>query len=58
MAKKHIISTITVLDNDHELYETYIGLDNENMDLLLSAWGKTESESRQRAEEIVSLLGK
>lgn len=43
------ISPITVLDEDKDLYETHIGLDNEEQTLLLSAWGKTEKESRLNA---------
>ena len=42
------ISPITVLDNDHELWETHIG--NSEMDLLYSVWGKSEEESRKRAQ--------
>ena len=45
------ISPITVLDNDHELWETHIG--NSEMDLLFSVWGKSEEESRERAKILI-----
>jgi hypothetical protein len=53
---KYIISPITVFDNDHELWETYVGTNEEGMPLLYSAWGKTESESRISAQTICDLL--
>jgi len=48
------ISPITVLDNDHELFETHVG--NTDMELLYSVWGKTEQESRQKANQLIELL--
>ena len=48
------ISPITVLDNDHELWETHIG--NSEMDLLFSVWGKSEKESRLAAENLIFSL--
>lgn len=48
------ISPITVLDNDHELWETHIG--NSEMDLLFSVWGKSEEESRLAAENLMFSL--
>ena len=48
------ISPITVLDNDHELWETHIG--NSEMDLLFSVWGKSEEESRLAAENLIFSL--
>lgn len=45
----YVISQITVLDEDKELYETHIGIDNKEKTLLLSAWGKTANESRLNA---------
>lgn len=52
----YIISQITVLDDDKELYETYVGLDNKEKTLLFSAWGKTEKESRTLANRVASIL--
>jgi len=52
----YIISKITVFDNDHELWETHVGLDSEGMPLLYSCWGKTEEESKDRAEELIEKL--
>jgi VIT1/CCC1 family predicted Fe2+/Mn2+ transporter len=49
-----IVSKITVLDEDKELWETHIG--NSEMELLFSVWGKTEDESRRKAEEISEKL--
>jgi len=46
----YIISPITVFDEDKELFETHIGLDNEERTLLLSVWGKTEDQSRLIAQ--------
>ncbi len=54
--KKYIISPITVFDNDHELWETYVGTNEKDMPLLFSAWGKNEKESRIAAQIIVDLL--
>lgn len=45
----YTISKNTVFNNDRKLFETTIGLDNEEKTLLLSTWGKTETESRQNA---------
>jgi len=46
---------ITSYDNDHELWETHIG--SEDMELLFSVWGKTEKDSKKKAERLVKLLG-
>lgn len=54
----YIISQITVLDDDKELYETYVGLDNKEKTLLFSAWGKTEKESRALADRISIILNR
>lgn len=48
------ISPITVLDNDHELWETHVG--NSNMDLLYSVWGKSEELSRDKANKLIETL--
>lgn len=52
----YVTAPITVLDDDKELYETYIGLDNKEKTLLFSAWGKTEKESRTLANRVASIL--
>lgn len=52
----YIISPITVLDEDKELFETHIALNNEAKTLLLSAWGKTEKESRMFATGIIKRM--
>lgn len=52
----YVISPITVFDDEKELFETHIGLDDEAKTLLLSAWGKTEAESRMCAEGTVKRL--
>jgi hypothetical protein len=51
-----IVSKITVLDEDKELWETHIG--NSEMELLFSVWGKTEKESRGKAEELIAVFEK
>lgn len=52
----YIISPITVFDEDKELFETHIGLDDEARTLLLSAWGKTEEESKLCATGTIKRL--
>lgn len=52
----YVISPITVFDDEKELFETHIGLDDEAKTLLLSAWGKTEHESRMLAKGIIARL--
>lgn len=46
---------LTVYDEDNMLWETKIG--NENLKLLFSTWGETESESRKSAEDLITQLG-
>lgn len=43
---------IAVYDEDNMLWETKVGLNNSNLTLLYSVWGKTELESKLRAEEL------
>lgn len=50
------ISPITVFDNDHQLWETYVGIDSKEMPLLYSCWGKTKVESIDKAEELIEKL--
>lgn len=54
----YIISQISTYDNDNLLWETKIGTDEKDMPLKLSAWGKTEEESRTSASELVKILNK
>ena len=46
--KEYTISPITSFDEEEELYFTKVGI--KGGDLLYTAWGKTEKESRDRAE--------
>jgi hypothetical protein len=50
------ISPITIFDNDHQLWETHVGIDSKEMPLLYSCWGKTEEESRKMAEYLTIQL--
>ena len=52
----YIISPITVHDEDKDLFETHIGLDNEERTLLLSVYGKSEDESRMCANGTIQRL--
>jgi hypothetical protein len=52
----YVVSQITTYDEENMLWETKIGLDRSNMPLLFTSWGKTEYESRQRAEELATML--
>ena len=52
----YIISPISVFDNDHQLWETYIGMDSKEKPLCFSCWGKTELESRINADNLVYVL--
>lgn len=52
----YIVSPITVLDNDHELWETYVGQDTPGMPLDYSVWSKTEAGSREKAHILAHML--
>lgn len=54
--KEVTASPVTVFDEDNMLFETKVGEKNGKMDLLFSAWGSTEKESKDRANELVKLL--
>lgn len=54
----YIVSPITVFDNDHELWETYVGTNEKDMPLWYSCWGKTEWESKTKATLLVHFLNK
>lgn len=49
-----IVSPVTTFDEEHELYETKVG-EAGGGELLYSAWGKTEKESRERAEWLAKI---
>lgn len=48
----------TLYDADNMLWETKIGLDDKKLTLLFSVWGKSERESKDRAESLVYHLQK
>ena len=50
------VSKITTFDEDKMLYETYVGLTNNEMTLICSAWGETEKDSRTIANCLCELL--
>ena len=52
---KLIVAKESLWDSDRELYYTHIGLNNSNMDLLITVWGKTPKQSKQRADNIATL---
>ena len=54
--KKYIISPVTSYDQDEELWFTKVGTDGKGMPLLFICAGKTEEESRGRAEKLITLL--
>ena len=54
--KKYIISDYTAYDSDKQLWETYIGKDDENMTLLFSCWGLNKEESRLIASSLLVVL--
>ena len=51
---QYIISPITTYDEDEQLYYTKVGVDN--MQLHYIVCGQSKSISRERAENLVSLL--
>lgn len=53
---KYIISPITTWDDEQMLYATKLGIEGKNMPLHYTVWGKTEHESRFRAENLVEIL--
>jgi len=52
----YIISPISTYDDDLEMFSTKIGQKGKDMPLLYSTWGKTELESRVRAELLIDNL--
>lgn len=53
---KYIASKHSFFREEEELFETYVGIDNQEMTLLYSAWGKTEEESLALAQKLAELL--
>jgi hypothetical protein len=47
----------TIYDSDMILWETKVGTGSK-MTLLYSVWGKTEAESKERADFLVKILSK
>lgn len=53
---KYIISPITTYNEETELYDTKIGVEGRNMPLHYTAHGKTESQSRERAQHLAKII--
>lgn len=53
---QYIISKVTMYHSEHLLFETKVGLNNKNMDLHYSVWGKSVTESRERAGKLIEML--
>ena len=56
MTKKYTISPHTLFNEDENLYFTKMGVEGKNMPLHYTVWGKTETESRTRAEQLGEIL--
>lgn len=54
--KKYLISPITTYCEEQELFATKIGIESTLMPLYYSVWGKSEAQSRARAEQLTQLL--
>jgi len=54
--KKYIVSPHTFFDADENLWFTKMGIEGKNMPLHYTVWGKTESESRERATTLGEIL--
>lgn len=53
---KYLVSPHTLMDYDKDLYKTEIGIEGRNMPLHYTCWGKTQDESRQRADALGRIL--
>lgn len=53
---KFYASTVSFYDAGAELYYTYLGTHEGDRNLYASAWGTTEKQSQERANNIVDLL--
>ena len=56
MKYKYIISPVTIYNEDEQLYETKVGLNSKDMPLHYIVCGKSESISRERAQQLAELL--
>ena len=56
MTKKYTISPHTLFDENEKLYITKMGVEGKNMPLHYTVWGKTETESRERANNMGKIL--
>jgi hypothetical protein len=54
--KKYIISPVTLWDEEEQQFSTKLGIEGRNMPLHYTVWGKTESQSRSRAEKLAEIL--
>lgn len=54
----YIVSPVTFYDTDKELYYTEIAVDQRQMPLHYTVWGKTENESREKAIRLAEILTK
>lgn len=54
--KKYTISPVTFFDEDEKLYFTKMGGDGKHMPLHYTVWGKSETESRERANSLAEIL--
>lgn len=52
----YIISPVTTWDEDWATWQTKVAIDAHNMPLHFIACGRTEAESRYRAERLVKIL--
>jgi len=58
MTKNYTISPHTLFDADENLYFTKMGIEGKNMPLHYTVWGKSETESRDRATQLAEILTK
>lgn len=49
-------SKVTTFNQEENLWETKVGEDKDEMELFFIAFGKTKSESKERAKELAGLL--
>lgn len=54
---KYFISDATIFDEDEQLWFTKVGSGSKSGSLHYTVWGKNEEESRQKARDLVLLLG-
>ena len=56
MKREYVISPVTIWNDDNFTWETKVGEKNKNLPLSYITCGKTEAESRGKAEELVQIL--